>query len=71
MDALFEAVSAFGTVGLTANVTPILDPIPEFVVALTMFVGRVGPVSLALALIMRRGSKSAGAILPEGKLIVG
>lgn len=71
VDALFEAVSAFGTVGLTANVTPILDPIPEFVVALTMFVGRVGPVSLALALIMRRGSKSAGAILPEGKLIVG
>ena len=35
-----------------------------------MFVGRVGPVSLALAISIR-GGKHKGSVLPEGKLIVG
>ncbi len=70
VDALFEATSAFATVGLTAGVTPLLDTVPKLAVALTMFIGRVGPVSLALAITMRRG-KRGGAVLPEGKIIVG
>lgn len=70
VDALFEATSAFGTVGLTAGITPILGPISKAVLCFTMFLGRVGPVSLALAIAMRRG-RSATAVLPEGKIIVG
>ena len=69
VDALFEATSAFATVGLTAGVTPLLDTVPRLAVVLTMFIGRVGPVSLALAITMRRGKR--GAVLPEGKIIVG
>lgn len=70
VDALFEATSAFATVGLTAGVTPHLDTLPKLAVTLTMFVGRVGPVSLVLAITMRRGRRG-GAVMPEGKVIVG
>lgn len=69
VDALFEAASAFGTVGLTAGVTPVLSVPSKLVISLTMFIGRVGPVSLALALSLRQ--RNVGAVLPEGKLIVG
>lgn len=71
VDALFEAASAFGTVGLTAGVTPTLTPVSRAVVICTMFIGRVGPVSLGLALTLRRGRISGSAVLPEGKIIVG
>ena len=45
LDAVFEAVSAFGTVCLSANVTPQLDWISKLLLCFTMFVGRVGPIS--------------------------
>jgi len=71
IDALFEATSSFGTVGLTAGVTPTLSWISKLAVTLTMFIGRVGPVSLGLALTLHRGHRAVGSILPEGKIIVG
>ena len=71
IDALFEATSGFGTVGLTAGVTPTLSWISKLAVTLTMFIGRVGPVSLGLALTLHRGHRAVGSILPEGKIIVG
>lgn len=71
VDALFEATSAFGTVGLSANVTPTLTPAARIAVILTMFIGRVGPVSLGLAFTLRKGRLASGAVLPEGKIIVG
>lgn len=70
IDAIFEAVSAFATVGLTAGATPQLGVAAKLAVSLTMFVGRVGPVSLGLAILMR-GSKKSGAILPEGRMLIG
>jgi len=51
---VFEAVSAFGTVGLTADVTPTLPEPALLLLALTMFVGRLGPLSLVLALAARQ-----------------
>ncbi len=71
IDALFEATSGFGTVGLTAGVTSTLSWISKLTVTLTMFIGRVGPVSLGLALTLHKGHRCAGTILPEGKIIVG
>lgn len=70
VDALFESVSAFATVGLSASVTPTLDYFSKVLLGFLMFVGRVGPVSLALAISIR-GGKHKGSVLPEGKLIVG
>lgn len=71
VDALYEATSGFGTVGLTAGVTQTLSWISKLAVTLTMFIGRVGPVSLALALTLHKGHHTGGSILPEGKIIVG
>jgi trk system potassium uptake protein TrkH len=70
IDALFEAVSGFATVGLSAGVTQTLSPVSKFAVACTMFAGRVGPVSLGLALTLHKRHRT-GTILPEGKVIVG
>ena len=43
---LFETVSAFGTVGLSTGITPLLDDFGRGVVTALMFIGRVGPVAL-------------------------
>jgi trk system potassium uptake protein len=47
---VFEAVSAFGTVGLSTGVTPLLTPAGKLVIVALMFVGRVGPLVLAVYL---------------------
>lgn len=47
---LFETVSALGTVGLSTGITPWLEPESRIVVALLMFVGRLGPLTVAAAL---------------------
>ncbi len=44
---LFEVVSAFGTVGLSTGITPDLNPISEFIIILTMYIGRLGPLTIA------------------------
>lgn len=70
VQCLFEAVSAFSTTGLSAGVTAISGVIGRCVLILTMYVGRVGPVSLALSMLMNL-SKRKNLVLPEGQIIVG
>ena len=70
IDCLYEATSAFGTVGLSASVTPNLDPISKLILIFTMFVGRVGPLSFGLSILMRHKEKGA-SIYPEGRMIIG
>jgi len=50
---LFEAVSAFSTVGLTTGITATLPPAAHYVLIVLMYVGRVGPATLAAALALR------------------
>jgi trk system potassium uptake protein TrkH len=50
VEYLFETISAFGTVGLSMNVTPNLNEIQKIAVILMMFAGRVGPLTLAFSL---------------------
>ena len=47
---LFEIVSAFGTVGLTTGITPDLSIIGRAMIIITMFVGRLGPLTLTMVL---------------------
>jgi trk system potassium uptake protein TrkH len=47
---LFETVSAFGSVGQTTGLTPSLSPLGASVVVVTMIVGRLGPLTLAVLL---------------------
>ncbi|HHV13517.1 MAG TPA: H(+)-transporting ATPase [Clostridiales bacterium] len=44
---LFEVVSAFGTVGFSIGITSELKPISEVIIILTMYIGRVGPLTIA------------------------
>lgn len=71
VNALFESVSAFSTVGLTAGVTAVANEVSRFVLILTMFLGRVGPISLALSITANISTKNKNQVIPEGKIIVG
>lgn len=53
-DVLFETVSAVATVGLTTGITPLLNGVSKILIAILMFGGRVGGLSLALALAEKR-----------------
>lgn len=55
---LFEAFSAFGTVGLSTGVTPMLTALGQVIVIATMFIGRLGPLTLVLALAARERRSS-------------
>ncbi|MBQ3553024.1 MAG: H(+)-transporting ATPase [Clostridia bacterium] len=46
-DAVFEAASAFATVGLSTGITPALSPLSKILVIITMFIGRLGPLTMA------------------------
>ncbi len=50
IDAIYEAVSATATVGLSRNLTASLNTFGKIVIIVTMYFGRVGPISLAVAL---------------------
>jgi trk system potassium uptake protein len=54
IDLLFETVSAFGTVGLSRGITPDLSIAGRLIITITMFVGRLGPFTVALALVQRQ-----------------
>ncbi len=51
---LFETVSAFGTVGLSTGITPDLSVAGRLIITAVMFIGRLGPLVLVLALIQRQ-----------------
>ncbi|MEX0974266.1 MAG: TrkH family potassium uptake protein [Bacillota bacterium] len=69
LDILFEVTSAFGTVGLSRGLTPTLSEASKLVLICTMFTGRVGPLSLAIALSRQRGN--GGVRYPEERVTVG
>jgi Trk-type K+ transport system membrane component len=66
---LFESVSAFGTVGLSTGITPMLPPAGHYVLIALMFLGRIGPVTAAAALAVRSRRKLYR--FPEERPIVG
>lgn len=69
MSLLFEAFSAFGTVGLSAGITPELSLPSKIALIVTMFGGRVGPLSLLFWLPRRQ--KEDSLHYPEEHLLIG
>ena len=66
---VFEAISAFATVGLSMGITGDLPPVAELVLIVLMFGGRVGTITIATALAM--GSGRTAFRYPEERPIVG
>lgn len=69
IDVVFEEVSAFGTVGLSSGVTLQMDNLSRYLLILSMYLGRVGPLSTVISLSMRASSHKE--VLPQGKIIIG
>ncbi|AAN57251.1 Ktr system potassium transporter B [Shewanella oneidensis MR-1] len=68
IDIIFEAVSAFGTVGLSRGLTSNLTVTGQFIIIFLMFMGRLGPLTLAYFL---ASPKSKRIRYPETKLTIG
>ncbi|MCX5779494.1 MAG: TrkH family potassium uptake protein [Firmicutes bacterium] len=66
---IFEVASALGTVGLSLGLTPQLESFEQLIIIATMFLGRVGPLTLGLALAYRR--KQPDIHYPKGKIMIG
>ncbi|MFW6389525.1 MAG: TrkH family potassium uptake protein [Halanaerobiales bacterium] len=69
LPVFFETVSAFGTVGLSTGITPDLSSFGRILITLTMFAGRVGPLTLALAFAERQ--RNGVYHYPKEKIMVG
>ena len=69
MEVAFEILSAFGTVGLSMGITPGLSSVGKLIIMSVMFIGRVGPLTLLLALAM--GQKEPKIEPPKEGISIG
>lgn len=70
LSIFFEVVSAFGTVGLSLGATPFLTIAGKLSIVALMFIGRVGPLTLALAIGQKR-YESGKIEYPDGRVLIG
>ena len=72
LDLVFEATSAFATVGLSATGTQTLNPLSQMLLVPIMYFGRVGPLTMAFALASRMENNPKNRIhFPEEKIMIG
>lgn len=71
IDLMYEASSAIGTVGLTADLTPQLTAASHVVLMSMMYVGRIGPVTMALVFAGKADKSAQFRELPEKKIMLG
>lgn len=67
-DVLFEITSAFGTVGLSTGITPDLGVGSKLLSILIMYIGRLGPLTIASLWYFSRGERVK---VPEGNIVIG
>lgn len=74
LSTMFEVTSAFSTVGLSVgdggvrSLSAIFTPMGKLLISFTMFVGRLGPLTLALAVVRRKEERFR---YPEGRVVIG
>lgn len=71
LDLLYETTSALGTVGITTGITPHLSLGGKFLIAFVMYLGRLGPISIAIALAHKQLAYQTDIEYPEEKVMVG
>lgn len=69
LQLLFEVNSAFTTAGLSLNLTPHLTPLGKILIIITMYIGRLGPLTAAFALAQR--TTKSRIRYPKEKLLIG
>lgn len=69
IEILFECVSAFGIVGLSTGITPELSPMSKLIVMFTMFLGRLGPLTIGAAVL--KTYTQVRVRYPHEKVLVG
>ena len=69
LDTLYEMTSAIATVGLSRGLTGSLNPVGKLIVALTMYLGRIGPITLALA--FNSNAPAENITHAQSKVIIG
>jgi trk system potassium uptake protein len=69
VQVLFEVVSAFGLVGLSTGITPDLDALGQLTLIVLMFIGRIGPATMGVALVLRQRDRRFR--YPEDRPLVG
>jgi len=67
-DLIFEVTSALGTVGLSTGATPLLDEIGKAIIIITMFAGRIGPMTLFMLLSDEHAASTSRC--PEEKISI-
>jgi trk system potassium uptake protein TrkH len=67
-EIIFEQVSALGTVGLSTGLTPDLTAAGKIWIVISMFVGRLGPLTLAMWVVADKGTRVQN---PEGSIMIG
>lgn len=70
-DTLYEVVSAVATVGLSRGITAQLSTLGKLIIIVTMYIGRIGPVTLAFLFFTGKHSQPKGIELPERKIMIG
>lgn len=68
---LFESISAFATVGVTANLTPTLSMASQIVLMLLMFAGRIGPMTMFISLLPSKHDKKCDIKYAKTNILIG
>jgi len=71
MDVVMESTSAVGTVGVSAFGSASLNVVSRIMIILTMYLGRIGPMTMALLLAHRQGKRKPNLNYPDGQIMIG
>lgn len=70
-DTLYEVISAVATVGLSRGITADLSLLGKLVIIVTMYIGRIGPITLVFLFFTGKHGRPEGIELPEKKIMIG
>ena len=70
LDVFYETTSALGTVGLSRDYTPLLSTVGKIVITLTMYLGRIGPITMAIIFGIKN-DKTKSIQFPEENIRIG
>jgi len=70
-DTLYETFSAVATVGLSRGITGSLSTLGKWVIIVTMYIGRTGPITIGFLFFTGKKGHTEGIELPESKIMIG